>query len=270
MHAQIGQRQPVRMPVWYISARVSSFILRRPLTCPKKRSCSPERCRKLSYPIPIESAKLDGNVCTRLDTRKGGCGNTCNCPNEVSCTSGAAKDQCYWSGGACHRIVSTAHCNAGIQMARTNRSVGWGRLGNSKQNAPAERKVLFTSGSAPGAFSTCYGFDKRVGSCNSTCNCGNQVSCLAAAKAGCVWTGEACVRQYVNSTNGECNCQCGDVLNKIYSLPLPWSLYMHIQERALASLRATRSVYPCHSWDFGPGIAPIPWDTGYCWDSGYS
>ena len=84
-------------------------------------------------------------------------------------------------------------------------------------DARGEIKMIFISGSAPGASSTCYGFDKRRGSCNSTCNCGNQASCLAQAKAGCVWTGEACVRQYVNSTNGECNCQCGVVMNKIPS-----------------------------------------------------
>jgi len=32
-----------------------------------------------------------------------GCGNDCECPNQIACTSGAAKVNCYWADNRCYR-----------------------------------------------------------------------------------------------------------------------------------------------------------------------
>ena len=53
-------------------------------------------------------------MCMKYDDRDptGGCGNTCHCPNEQSCTSGAAKEQCIWTEQGCQRLVNAAVCGA--------------------------------------------------------------------------------------------------------------------------------------------------------------
>ena len=43
--------------------------------------------------------------CFAFEQRRGGCGWTCNCPNQQSCTSGMAKTQCSWTGTDCVRLL---------------------------------------------------------------------------------------------------------------------------------------------------------------------